>query len=460
MSCVGKLRKADSCNEKGILLDMPYRLVYAVATNDSILIGDTASNKPLACVKNIHCTRMTDISWSADGRILLASSTDGYCSIISFDENEFGKKFVAGEEFPPLTPTCFPIAPPEPKPVKKKEPKESKDKEMKEKEIKEKMPMPQTPTENKEEKKKENMIKKMFDASAAKGSPVSRVQAVLQKSSPAQSSSPSLSSPIALAESESIISTPPSAAAVAPKRTLLDNWVKKTPVSSEKKQPRRVTLTPLTSSTNADASQPSRTPSQTLATPSSTISTSTLSTSDKASMSSPSSSLEKMQPRRITLTTLTPKSSSLQIESTSTNSSSLNPIGQTVTSSPSSLQKMQPRRIQLTTLSPSVKIDADQLTESLKPALSQTNNSNGGGMTGSGSVLASNNSSLLLSPQATGTVLKPRRIQPISLSAATNQSDRDTNEPPTKKIGIEVNNSVIQCRLIRIWSACNYNSVL
>jgi len=65
---------------------------------------------------------LTDITWSSDGLLLIAASTDGYVSIISFAPKELGTKYEAGSPDPPK-PDCYPVLPPKPKPVKKKEPK-------------------------------------------------------------------------------------------------------------------------------------------------------------------------------------------------------------------------------------------------------------------------------------------------------------------------------------------------
>lgn len=39
----------------------------------------------------ILCCRLTDLSWSPDGRTLVASSTDGFCSVITFSDHELGE---------------------------------------------------------------------------------------------------------------------------------------------------------------------------------------------------------------------------------------------------------------------------------------------------------------------------------------------------------------------------------
>ncbi|CAD6241091.1 GSCOCG00009126001-RA-CDS [Cotesia congregata] len=86
------------------LIALPYRLVFAVATQKSVFIYDTQQISPIAIISNIHYTRLTDLSFyyyllntSSDGRILVVSSTDGYCSIIHFQEGELGKVYTANE---------------------------------------------------------------------------------------------------------------------------------------------------------------------------------------------------------------------------------------------------------------------------------------------------------------------------------------------------------------------------
>ncbi|KAI4498884.1 hypothetical protein M0802_006059 [Mischocyttarus mexicanus] len=72
------------------MIELPYRMIFAVATQHSILIYDTQQISPIAVISNIHYTRLTDIAWSSDGYFLVVSSTDGYCSIIHFSQNELG----------------------------------------------------------------------------------------------------------------------------------------------------------------------------------------------------------------------------------------------------------------------------------------------------------------------------------------------------------------------------------
>lgn len=42
---------------------LPYRMVYAVATQDSVLIYDTQQKTPICVVSNLHCATFTDLAW-------------------------------------------------------------------------------------------------------------------------------------------------------------------------------------------------------------------------------------------------------------------------------------------------------------------------------------------------------------------------------------------------------------
>jgi len=78
-------------------LNLPYRLIYAVATQDSVLIYDTQQTTPLVLLTNLHYATFTDIAWSYDGCTLMLASTDGYCSIVSFEKGELGEPYESGK---------------------------------------------------------------------------------------------------------------------------------------------------------------------------------------------------------------------------------------------------------------------------------------------------------------------------------------------------------------------------
>ncbi|XP_072384922.1 uncharacterized protein Caf1-105 isoform X2 [Diabrotica undecimpunctata] len=79
------------------LVNLPYRMIFAVGTDHDIILYDTQQTKPFARFHEIHYTRITDLTWSADGLILIASSTDGFCTIITFEQEELGKIYTKEE---------------------------------------------------------------------------------------------------------------------------------------------------------------------------------------------------------------------------------------------------------------------------------------------------------------------------------------------------------------------------
>ena len=69
---------------------LPYRIVYAVATQDAVHVYDTQQQKPLCVVSNLHYATFTDLTWSGDGQTLLMTSSDGFCSALTFTPGELG----------------------------------------------------------------------------------------------------------------------------------------------------------------------------------------------------------------------------------------------------------------------------------------------------------------------------------------------------------------------------------
>lgn len=45
------------------VIALPYRMVFAVVTQHSIMIYDTQQISPIAVISNIHYTRLTDVAW-------------------------------------------------------------------------------------------------------------------------------------------------------------------------------------------------------------------------------------------------------------------------------------------------------------------------------------------------------------------------------------------------------------
>ena len=75
------------------LFALPYRMVYAIATKNSVVFYDTQQAEPFARVSKIHFVSLNDLAWSADGQSLIVASTDGFCSVIKFNSGEIGTEY-------------------------------------------------------------------------------------------------------------------------------------------------------------------------------------------------------------------------------------------------------------------------------------------------------------------------------------------------------------------------------
>ena len=84
---------------------LPYRMLFAVVTMDTVAIYDTQQTGPVCLLTKLHYDEFTDMTWCAqpcnpvhftlanpygcrspDGQCLILSSRDGYCTIVVFDE--------------------------------------------------------------------------------------------------------------------------------------------------------------------------------------------------------------------------------------------------------------------------------------------------------------------------------------------------------------------------------------
>ena len=87
------------------IYSLPYRMVYAVATQDTVVLYDTQHSGPIAYLSQLHYASITDLTWyvtiatarslvhacrAHDGHMLVISSSDGYCSLVMFNANELG----------------------------------------------------------------------------------------------------------------------------------------------------------------------------------------------------------------------------------------------------------------------------------------------------------------------------------------------------------------------------------
>lgn len=81
--------------------------MFAIATQDQILLYSTRSLFPFATIGSIHYAELTDLSWtsrehfkdSQSGSKLMACSRDGFVTLIDFDIGELGIQLTK-EELP------------------------------------------------------------------------------------------------------------------------------------------------------------------------------------------------------------------------------------------------------------------------------------------------------------------------------------------------------------------------
>ena len=85
-------KKEKNGNSCPALLELNYVMIFAIGTNDSVFIYGTDSIKPRYALTNIHYQSITDLAWNGD-KMLAISSSDGYISFVSFEENELGIPF-------------------------------------------------------------------------------------------------------------------------------------------------------------------------------------------------------------------------------------------------------------------------------------------------------------------------------------------------------------------------------
>lgn len=83
------------------VVPLPYRVIWAVATQNAILLYDSQHTTPLAYLSHIHYTRLSDLNWSPDGRLLVVASTDGYCSCVTFLPGELGTPLADQQKYKP-----------------------------------------------------------------------------------------------------------------------------------------------------------------------------------------------------------------------------------------------------------------------------------------------------------------------------------------------------------------------
>jgi len=76
-------------DETPALIDLPYRMVFAVATIEHVILYSTQSIYPIAVIKNLHYDSINDLAWM-NHRTLVIASSDGYCSFVGINESVVG----------------------------------------------------------------------------------------------------------------------------------------------------------------------------------------------------------------------------------------------------------------------------------------------------------------------------------------------------------------------------------
>lgn len=84
---------SDGSSPPNSWLSLPYRMIFAVATREEVLICDTQHMSVVAECKRFHYDNMSDLAWSPDGLNLICSSIDGFCTLIKFEQGELGEVY-------------------------------------------------------------------------------------------------------------------------------------------------------------------------------------------------------------------------------------------------------------------------------------------------------------------------------------------------------------------------------
>ncbi|TDH68685.1 hypothetical protein CCR75_003757 [Bremia lactucae] len=80
------------------LFKTKHRSVFVVLTLDAVVIYDTQQPHPICTIKGLHYADLTDAAWTADGQTLCVSSTDGYISLIQFEDGFFGTRLLRTDQ--------------------------------------------------------------------------------------------------------------------------------------------------------------------------------------------------------------------------------------------------------------------------------------------------------------------------------------------------------------------------
>ncbi|GMT29072.1 hypothetical protein PFISCL1PPCAC_20369 [Pristionchus fissidentatus] len=79
-------------NTKENYSGLPHRVIWLTLTDQAVIFYDSQHSGPIAYVDNIHYLKLTDASWSSDGRLVAVSSLEGYCSFLRLSFENWGVK--------------------------------------------------------------------------------------------------------------------------------------------------------------------------------------------------------------------------------------------------------------------------------------------------------------------------------------------------------------------------------
>ncbi|XP_051127439.1 chromatin assembly factor 1 subunit FAS2 [Andrographis paniculata] len=95
--CFSPLKFSLRGSNSSSIFKLPYRLIFAVATLNSLYVYDTESIQPILIVAGVHYSAITDIAWSPTANYLVLSSQDGYCTLLEFENLELGLPLSSSE---------------------------------------------------------------------------------------------------------------------------------------------------------------------------------------------------------------------------------------------------------------------------------------------------------------------------------------------------------------------------
>ncbi|RCN40548.1 WD domain, G-beta repeat protein [Ancylostoma caninum] len=106
---------------------LPYRILWLALTKDSVYLYDSQHPNPIGLVENIQYNSLTDAAWSSDGKNIVISSLEGYCTFLKLTVDQWGCK-IENERMENCPPSPQLIQ------TKKRKPREKKVKENKDEE--------------------------------------------------------------------------------------------------------------------------------------------------------------------------------------------------------------------------------------------------------------------------------------------------------------------------------------